>query len=230
MSVRARLARLPAVSALLALLIPLPPAFGNGGGLDVTEALPTRYERFVLTSCVPCVRETYPVAKVVVGSLKLPGFPRMAGTATRPGEVDFDVNRAYQIGRASRQLLALRVTLSIAAGTEGEMFRLGLGLLDEEEVVQLTTAMSEITQAASLPADSARESTEVEFHSGSLRIGLIHFLDQVVAYVQVGNMATLALRPVWEVPSTLYLPVSELPSVAKAVGQAAAKLRQLRGP
>lgn len=223
--------RRPAVRLALVAMLLVPAAAHANGGPDPSEGLPTRYERFVLTSCAPCVREAYPVAKVVVGPLKLPGFPRVAaGATTRAGQVDFDVVRAYQVGRVTRQLLALRVTLSVVAGAEGEVFRLGLGLLDEEEVVQLATAMADIAQATMPPADTTRESTEVEFHSGSLRVGLIHFLDQVVAYVQVGNMATLALRPVWEVPSTLYLPLSELPSVADAVNQVAAKIRQLRGP
>jgi hypothetical protein len=35
-------------------------------------------------------------------------------------------------------------------------------------------------------------------------------------------------RAVWEVPTTLYVPVKDLPAVAAALGQAAARIEQLR--
>jgi hypothetical protein len=36
-------------------------------------------------------------------------------------------------------------------------------------------------------------------------------------------------RAVWEVPTTLYVPVKDLPDVAVALGQAAARIEQIRG-
>jgi len=34
---------------------------------------------------------------------------------------------------------------------------------------------------------------------------------------------------VWDVPTTMYLPPDQLPALASAIGQAAVKIRQLRG-
>jgi hypothetical protein len=208
----------------------LPAPVRANGVPDTADGALTRFERFILNGCAPCVRETYPVAKLVVPPAPLPSLPRIpAGTGARPGQVDLDVVRAYAVGRTARQFLALRVTLSVVAGSEGQLFRLGSGHLDEDDVAQLASAMSDIARAARDPADATRESREVEYHNGSLRIGLIHLLDQSVAYVQVGSITAFALRPVWEVPSTLYLPVTELSSLAGAVAQVAGKMRELRG-
>jgi hypothetical protein len=47
--------------------------------------------------------------------------------------------------------------------------------------------------------------------------------------VQVGDLPILLQRAIWEVPTTLYLPVKDLPAVATALEQAAARLEQVRG-
>jgi hypothetical protein len=51
---------------------------------------------------------------------------------------------------------------------------------------------------------------------------------EAVAYVQTGDLPTLMQRAVWEVPTTLYLPVKDLPALAAALGQAAATIDKVR--
>ena len=59
--------------------------------------------------------------------------------------------------------------LSVALGPEGALYRLADGLVDEEEASALASAVSEMAQvAAAAPADSAPETTEVDFQAGSL--------------------------------------------------------------
>jgi hypothetical protein len=58
---------------------------------------------------------------------------------------------------------------------------------------------------------------------------VIRIQGDAVAYIQAGDVPTLALRPVWEVPVTLYLPVSELSALRAAIGEVMAKMQRLRG-
>jgi len=112
------------------------PAHANGAhGATVTVEPPTRFERFVLGACSPCVKETHPIATIAAPPLKLAAFPRVVTIQmTRPGEIGIEVLRAHPLGRPSRQQLALRVAVSISAGAPGEMYRIGTGVLDEEEI------------------------------------------------------------------------------------------------
>jgi hypothetical protein len=79
------------------------------------------------------------------------------------------------------------------------------------------------------PGDPGAESVDVDFHGGSVRFGVLRMRGDAVAYVQTGDLPTLLQRPTWEVPTTLYLPVKDLPTLATALGQAAAKIEQVRG-
>jgi hypothetical protein len=59
---------------------------------------------------------------------------------------------------------------------------------------------------------------------------VIRIRGDAVAYIQAGDVPTLALRPVWEVPGvTLYIPVSELPALTAAIAEVMAKMQRLRG-
>jgi hypothetical protein len=218
---RARLA-----AALIALLGV--PAVAHANGESYTGP-PTVFERFVLSACSPCVRDSYPVAAIAVAPAALPAFPAgAAGVANRPGELKIEVVRAQQLGRRDWMSLALRVVLSVKAGGASEMFRLGIGLLDGAEVRPLVAAVGEMIKLAAAPASSGAEATDVDFHGGSLRIGILRLRSDTVAYVQAGDLPLLMQRAVWEVPTTLYLPVRELPTLAAALTEAAARLERVR--
>src|SRR5262245_54377028 len=98
---------------LLALTIPSM-AGANGDGTPAGP--PTVFERFVLSACSPCVRESYPVATLPITPAALTWLPRAAASGARPGEIAIDVLRAYQPGRPDWKSLALRVTLSVTTG------------------------------------------------------------------------------------------------------------------
>ena len=164
--------------------------------------------------------------------MALPGFPRAAaGTAARPGEIAIEVQHAYQPGRPDWRSLALRVTLLVPSGAGGDLFRLGSGLLDG------------VRRAAARPGGGGHgaagvrgprqtpraDSIDMHFHGGSLRIGVLRIRGDAVGYVQTGDLPILLQRAVWEVPTTLYVPVKDLPAVAAALGQAAARIEQIRG-
>jgi hypothetical protein len=219
----------PLGAVLIVALLASPAAVranGESGG-----GPPTAFERFVLSACAPCVRETFPVASLATAPLALPGFPRgAAAAAARPGELVLEVLRAQPLGRRDWTSLALRMTLSVTAAPGSEPYRLGTGLLDGSEVRGLAVAVAEMVQlAAAPPANPSVASTDVDFHGGSLRVGLLRIRGETVAYVQAGDLPTLVQRPVWEVPTTLYLPVKDLPALAAALSQAAATIESLRG-
>jgi hypothetical protein len=186
----------------------------------------------VLSACSPCIRESHPVAALPVAPGTLPGFPAGAGrAAARPGEIAVDVVHAQQLGRRDWASVALRITLSVIPGAGGEKFRLGTGLLDGTEARALAQAVTEMVGvAAAAPAEPASvESTDVDYHGGSLRVGVLRLRGaDPVAYVQAGDLATLMQRAIWEVPTTLYLPVRDLPALAAALAQAATTIDKLR--
>jgi hypothetical protein len=192
---------------------------------------PTHFERFVLSGCSPCVQESHLVKTVAISPVKLPPNPRFTtSTSSRPGEIAFEVVRAWELGRAARQLLAVRVTLSVVVGLAGQLFPLGIGVLDADDAGALAAALSEIAKAAAAaPQDAGAKSIDIDFHVGSVRVGVMRNQGDAVDYVQAGDIPTLALRPVWEVPSTIFLPVSELPALAAAMTEVVAKVRTLRG-
>jgi hypothetical protein len=162
--------------------------------------------------------------------MTLAGFPRTAaGTAARPGEIAIEVLRAQQPGRPDWRSLALRVTLLVPTGAAGDLFRLGTGLLDGGEVPSLVRAVGEMARLAAMPAgDGAADTADVDFHGGTLRVGVLRIRGDSVGYVQTGDLPTLLQRAVCEVPTTLYIPVKDLPNVAAALGKAAAKIEQAR--
>jgi hypothetical protein len=185
----------------------------------------------VLSACAPCIRESHPVAALPVAPVTLPGFPPAAGrAAARPGEVAIDVVRAQQLGRRDWTSVALRITLSVIPGAGAEKFRLGTGLLDGTEARALVQAVTEMGRLAAAPSEPARvESTDVDYHGGSLRVGLLRLRGgDPVAYVQAGDLPTLLQRAIWEVPTTLYLPVADLPALAAALARAATTIDKLR--
>jgi hypothetical protein len=184
----------------------------------------------VLSACSPCIRESYPVAALAVAPASLPAFPAAAGrAAARPGEIAVDVIRAQQLGRADWTSVALRMTLSVTPAAGGEKFRLGTGLLDGSEARALAKAASDMVRVAAVPSENTTvESVDVSYHGGSLRVGVLRVRGDTVAYVQAGDLPTLMQRAVWEVPTTLYLPVKDLPALADALTQAAATIDKLR--
>ena len=222
-----------AVAALASVLAgSVAPSYSNGlHGTRGIDEPPTRFERFVLSGCTPCVTESYPVATLPIRPLKLPAFARGV-TGSRPGELRLETIRAYELGRPSRQLLAMRLVLFVASTTPSgmELYRLAVGVLDEDEVPALASAATEIANLGAAPVAAGAESAEASFRGGSLRIGLLRFQGEAVAYVQAGDPQTLTLRPVWEVPSTVFLAPDDLSTLAGAVGRLAAKIKQLRGP
>lgn len=201
------------------------------GEHTVGEDAPTRFERFVLSACSPCVREVFALTSLATPALTLPAFPRMpASAASRPGEIVLEVLRAQQLGRPGWQSLALRATLSVLSAPGGDMYRLGLGLLDASDVPALAQAVADMVKLATGPAPAANVTVaDIDFHGGSLRIGLLRMRGASVAYVQAGDVPTLMQRAVWEVPTTLYLPVKDLGALAAALAQAAATIEQVRG-
>lgn len=199
-------------------------------GVRAADEPPTRFEHFLLAGCAPCVTESYPVATLPTGAAKISGLPRSgAAQPGRAGEIRVEALRAYPLGRPSRQLLALRLTLSVAVGAGGELYRVAVGLVDEEEVAALATAISDIVRLGAAPSDAGAELTNASIRGGSLRIGLLRWRDESVAYAQAGELSVLALRAVWDIPGTLYLPSDQLPALASAIGRAAAKIQQMRG-
>ncbi len=204
-------------------------ARANGDGSGVGP--PTVFERFVLSACSPCVRESFPVSSLTIAPLTLPGFARGAtGAAARRGEVTVEVVRARQPGRPDWQSIAMRVTLSVTPAPGGESYRLGTGLLDAADVRTLALAAADMARiAAAPPANPGVDSVDLDFHGGSLRVGLLRIRGDAIGYVQTGDLPTLLQRTVWEVPTTLYVPVQDLPALAAALSQAAATIEVVRG-
>lgn len=192
----------------------------------------TRFEQFVTGACSPCAKESALIATLSVPAVTVTALSRtLAGRIARPGEVAVEALRASVIGRSAEQRLAVRLTLWIPAGEQGEMHRLSSGIVDAEEVARFVSALDRIlaTQPALLRGDAATQSMELDAHAGSVRVGVIGLKGESIAYVQAGDVRTLAVRPVWEAPSTLYLPVAELPKLRAAVSEAAARLQKVRG-
>jgi hypothetical protein len=219
--------------ALLALGLALP-LHDQGAhaheGIRAADEPPTRFEQFLLTGCVPCVTESHLVATLATGAPKISGLPRSGGAQPgRAGEIRVEALRSYQLGLPSRQLLALRVTLSVAVSAGGELYRVAVGLVDEGEVPALSAAISEIARrGAAAPRDASVEHSDASVRGGSLRIGLLRLRGESVAYAQAGDPSVLALRAVWDVPTTIYLPPEQLPALAGSIGEAMAKIGQLR--
>src|SRR3989442_13651636 len=97
-------------------------------------------------------------------------------------------------------------------GSAGQLCPLGFGVLDADEAGALAHAVAEMAKAAAAaPQDAGAESIDIDFHVGSLRVGLMRIRGDSVAYVQAGYIPSLALRPVRHVPTTALLPLTVLP-------------------
>jgi hypothetical protein len=203
------------------------PSTARPNGDSSPAAPPTVFERFVLSACSPCVRESYPIATVPVAAIALPGGPRGNVPGGRAGEIAVDVLRAHQPGRPDWRSLALRITLSVSTGAGADLFRLGTGLLDGPEVRGLAQAVREMAGRAAA-APPGVDTVDVDFHGGTLRIGVLQIRGEAVGYVQTGDLPILLQRAVWEVPTTLYVPVSGLTALATVLDQAAARIDQGR--
>jgi hypothetical protein len=84
----------------------------------------------------------------------------------------------------------------------------------------LALAVAEMARlTGAWPANPAADSVDI-FHGGSWRVGVLRVRGQAVAYVQAGDLATVVQRPVWEVPATLDLSLTDLPARAAALKQA----------
>jgi hypothetical protein len=219
----------PLVLILVTALV-VAPATARPNGEGTAAGPPTVFERFVLSACSPCVRESFPIATFPVAAVPLPGFPRAAAASgARPGEIAIEVLRAHQPGRPDWRSLALRVTLSVTTGSGGDLFRLGTGLLDAADVRALAQAVGEMARIATAPPGEPRADTvDADFHGGTLRVGVLQIRGDAVGYIQTGDLPILLQRAVWEVPTTLYVPVKDLPAIATALGQAAARIEQAR--
>ena len=71
-----------------------------------------------------------------------------------------------------------------------ELYRLAVGVLDEDEVPALASAAAEIANLGAAPVAAGAESAEASFRGGSLRIGVLVVPGRVVAYVQAGDPQT----------------------------------------
>jgi len=211
-------------------------ADGSPAAAPITDAFLTHFESFVLYNCTPCVRELYSIATVPIPSIKGPSFsglapPNPAAIATRAGEMRFELLRAYAVGQESRQHLAMRVVLSVSAGTEGALYPVGAGLLDEDEVPALAAALAHMSQSMPPGAeDSSLRLVDTEFHADSVRMGTVRTGGDVFAYVQVAptDLPRFALKHVWELP-TMYFASKDIPTLERGVSQVNAKLRAVRG-
>jgi len=194
----------------------------------------TQFEYFIQTRCIPCVREFYSIATLPFPSVKMPDFAGLApanpAPNTRAGEMRLELLRAYPVGQQSRQHMAMRVVLSVSAGSAGTLYPLGAGLLDEDEVPVLAAALSQMGKSvAAAGADSSIQLTDTEFHADSVRVGTVRTANDLLAYVQVAPAdPQFALKQVWELP-TMYLPSNDIPALEHAVLQVNAKIQALRG-
>ena len=194
----------------------------------------TQFDDFVQTHCIPCVREFYIVATVPFPSVKTPTFagiaPANPAPNTRPGEMRLELLRAYPVGQQSRQHLAMRVVLSVSAGSGNTLYPLGAGMLDEDEVPVLAAALSQMGKSvAAGGGDSSIQLVDTEFHAGSVRMGTVGSGNDLVAYVQIAPAdPQFALKQVWELPA-MYLPSKDILTLEHAVLQVNAKIRAFRG-
>jgi hypothetical protein len=203
-------------------------------GATAAPMPPTLYERFIRFGCVPCVQDAHLVKAVPISAAKLPSLPGvMAGAQLMPrqGEIRFEVMRASELGRETRQLLAVRLTLSAGMGTASGMqfFPLGFGIVDAEDAADLLHAVRQIVNAAKAPqTSSGADMTTIDYYRGSVRVGLVRIGGESIAYLQVGDIPLLAERPVWQIPTTLFIGLSELPALVPVLTDVVTKIRGMR--
>jgi hypothetical protein len=221
------------VMIVAALLLAAPAAAsanGDDGPTQGSPAPPTHFERFVRSGCSPCVKESFAITTITISPAKLPAISQNAQNAQwRPGQLAFEVARAWELGRAARQSLAVRVNLYVVSGAAfgGGLFPLGSGVVDADDLAPLVDAISAIRKHVMSSWDGV-DTVDIDVHAGSFRVGAMRLKGETFAYVQTGDMATLVTRPVWDVVTTLFLPVSELSALKDALTSAAAKIQILR--
>lgn len=191
----------------------------------------TTFEALTADNCSPCVKDSYAIAALPLASLRSAAFgPTVTNMMSRGGEIRVEVVRAYPLDKLSQQVLAMRATLSIRTG-DGQLLPVTSGLIDEDDVGTFATAVGNMAKtAARRPSEEpVPETTEMEFHAGSLRVGTMRVRGDDVAYLQAGNMRLLRAPTPFETSSALFLPVSELSALHRAIGQAEIKIKKLRG-
>ena len=180
----------------------------------------TTFESLFAELCSPCVRDSFTVSTLPLTPLKPVGFgPPVTAMMSRGGEVRIEVVRAYPLGKLSQQFLAMRATLSIQTG-DGQLLPIATGL-----------AVENIARSASRqPAeDPIPDTTEMEFHAGSLRVGTMRIRGGGVAYLQAGNIRILRAPTPFETSSALFFSVGDLTALHQAIGQAESRIKKLRG-
>jgi hypothetical protein len=216
--------------ALVLLVAPAAEANGRHDGPGTEPA--TKFERLVVRECAPCLRETYAVAAVAAPPLKPTGFSaQLLSAMARSGEARFEVLRGARAGRTGEQF-AMRVELFLASGgPTPTLFRLASGLLDEEHLAPLAAALAEMVRAVERPADApgGPDITELEYHAGSLRLGVLRTRPATVAYVQAGDPEILRAPSVAEGLGALFWQPADLPALADAVNRVLARIAELRG-
>jgi len=74
----------------------------------------------------------------------------------------------------------------VSAGSDGALYPLGAGLLDENEVPALAAALSPMSKSTPPRADdSSIRLVDTEFHADSIRMGTVRTGNDALAYVQV---------------------------------------------
>ena len=203
-------------------------------GATAAPLPPTLYERFIRFGCAPCVQDAHLVKAVPISPVKLPSFPGImpgAQLVPRQGEIRFEVMRASELGRETRQLLALRLTLSGAMATASgtQFFPMGFGIVDAEDAADLLHAVRQIVAAAKAPQTSGgADTTTIDYYKGSVRVGLLRIGGETIAYLQVGDIPLLAERPVWQVPTTIFVGLGELPALVPVLTEVVTKIRGMR--
>jgi hypothetical protein len=216
----------------LTLVLLAAPAAANGRHDGPGTEPATTFERLVVRECAPCLREAYAVAAVAAPPLKPAGFSaQLLSAMSRSGEARFEVLRGARSGRTGEQF-AMRVELFLASGGPAPiLFRLASGLLDEEHLVPLAAALAEMVRAVERPADGAGgpDTTELEYHAGSLRMGVLRTRAATVAYVQAGDPETLRAPSPADGLGALFWQPTDLPALADAVTRVLARIAELRG-
>lgn len=223
--------RLLAVLALVGSMA-MPARSALADGVQSVDEPLTRFEKFLLEVCSPCVRESSALATLPVAPIKTSVWARSAaGRTARAGEVGVEALRSHLLGRPSRQMFAVRLNLSVATGNPGEVYRIASGVVDEEELAAFVSGLGDLVQAATAvaPTDAVVDTVEIDVRGGSIRVGVIRLKGESLAFVQAGDMRILTRRPIWEAPATLYLAVSDLATLRSAIAQAATRLQRMRG-
>jgi hypothetical protein len=191
----------------------------------------TSFESLIAEVCSPCVKDSFAVSTLPLAPLKSVGFgPAVTAIMSRGGEVRLEVARAYPLGKLSQQILAMRVTLWIQTG-DAQFVQVAAGLVDEEEVPMFATAIDNIAKiAARRPVEEpSPDTTEIEYHAGSLRVGTMRIRDSEIAYLQAGDLRILRTPAPFETNSTLFFSVGDLATLHQAIRQVEIKIKKLRG-